>query len=120
MKWLQARKAPRVDAVCAGTSMLSPWWPGRWNGSDIATPWARMHRAKSMKSRSPWLCVSDAEDWADAPAWPGRLATDGLSVPVEQAPATTPATISEARTADHPSTDRPLAHDRRLPLISAP
>src|SRR5215471_12499594 len=38
--------------------MLSPVWPGRWNGSCICTPWARMQWAKSTKSRSDCAVVS--------------------------------------------------------------
>ena len=45
--------------------MLSPEWPGRCDGSDMATPWERMQRAKLTKAWSlcaavggPVVCVS--------------------------------------------------------------
>src|SRR5258708_40101591 len=56
MKWVQATNAGLVAEVCGGTSMLSPAWPGRWNGSGICTPCARMQGVESTMSLS--LCAS--------------------------------------------------------------
>src|SRR5215831_7185110 len=38
--------------------MLSPAWPGRWNGPGIWTPWARMQWAKLTMPRSDSAVVS--------------------------------------------------------------
>src|SRR5215470_9150573 len=75
--------------------MLSPVWPGRWNGSCICTPWARMQWAKLTKSRSDCAVVS----------WPAAGGDDehaAASNPAATAPASaatlrfTPARLSTA------------------------
>src|SRR5271166_4958989 len=61
-------------------------------GSDICTPWLRIHRAKSTMSRSLWAVRSAADVFPAAvvPVWPGRLATEGVDETEEQAAVTTP------------------------------
>src|SRR5215469_4888666 len=80
--------------------MLSPAWPGMWNGSLICTPWARMQWAKLTMSRSDCAWVS----WPVAPlpaaeACPGRLATGGEDRDDEHAAANTPAAMAPVSTA---------------------
>ena len=48
----------RAHGVALGNCRVRPVWPGWCTGSGMATPCARMQRAKFTMSRSPWAVVS--------------------------------------------------------------
>src|SRR5215471_13395069 len=85
--------------VALGNSRLSPECPGMCTGSGMATPCARMHRAKFTKSWSAFAWVSPPTA-AVLPWCPARLATCGPDAGDEQAAASTAVAITAA-TAPH-------------------